>query len=45
VSQLHECPNCLKYNVGINLEEKDDSMVCPVCESDYGIPKKIVPKK
>ncbi len=45
MSQLRECPNCLKYNVGINLEEKDDSMVCPVCESVFGKPKKIPPKK
>jgi len=42
MSQLHECPNCLKYNVGINLEEKDESMVCPVCELIYG---KVLPKK
>ncbi len=42
MSLLHECPNCLKYKVGIALEVKDDSMVCPVCESIYG---KVLPKK
>ena len=42
---LHECPNCLKYNVGISLEEKDYSMVCPVCESVYGKPQNIPSKK
>ncbi len=45
MSQLRECPNSLKYNVGINLEEKDDSMVCPVCKSVYEKPKNIPPKK
>jgi len=45
MSQPRECPNCLKYNVGINLEEKDDSMVCPVCESVFAKPKKNPPKK
>jgi len=45
MSQLRECPNCLKYNVGITLEEKDDSMVCPVCESVFGKPKKTLSKK
>ena len=35
MSQLQECPNCIKYNIGVTLMEKDGSMVCPVCESIY----------
>ena len=33
MSQLQECPNCLKYKIGVTLEEKEDSMVCPACDS------------
>ena len=35
MSQLYECPNCLKFKIGVTLIEKDDSKVCPVCESAY----------
>ncbi len=42
MSLLHECPKCIKYKIGVTLEEKGDSMVCPVCESVYG---KSLPKK
>ncbi len=35
MSQLQECPDCIKYNIGVTLMEKDGSMVCPVCESIY----------
>jgi len=45
MSLLHECPNCLKYKVGISLEEKDGYMVCPVCDSSYGKPQNNSPKK
>ncbi len=42
---LHECPNCLKYKKGVTLEEKDEGMVCPVCDSIYGKPQKTLPQK
>jgi len=45
VSLLHECPNCLKYKMGIPLEEKDGTMVCPVCDSIYGKPENSPSKK
>jgi len=45
MSQLHECPNCLKYKIGVTLEERGKSMVCPVCESIYGKTQNILPKK
>jgi uncharacterized Zn finger protein (UPF0148 family) len=45
MSLLHECPNCLKYKIGVPLEEKDRHMVCPVCESIYGKTQNILPKK
>ena len=45
MSLLHECPNCIKYNIGVTLEEKEDSMVCPVYESIYGKSQNIHPKK
>jgi uncharacterized Zn finger protein (UPF0148 family) len=45
MSQLHECPNCIKYKMGVPLEEKDESMVCPVCESIYGKTQNILTKK
>jgi uncharacterized Zn finger protein (UPF0148 family) len=45
MSLLHECPNCLKYKIGVPLEEKDGYMVCPVCESIHGKTQNILPKK
>jgi len=45
MSLLHECPNCMKYKIGVILEEKDDSMVCPVCESIFGKTHNFLPKK
>ena len=35
MSQLHECPNCIKYKIGVNLRGKAGSMECPVCETVY----------
>ena len=32
MSQLHECPTCLKLGIGVALIKKDDCMVCPICD-------------
>jgi hypothetical protein len=35
MSQSPECPNCLKYEIGVPLREEGDSLICPVCESIF----------